>query len=115
LFRVVNYRYAKNSSMAITTNKGIAHWPSVLANDEVLAGAILDRLLHNATVLNIQGQSYRLKELDAQLRAAALSHDGVGRGLENAESTGSETIDHRPSGEIDAGENHQGDSLKSKI
>ena len=49
------------------TNKGISHWPSVLAGDEVLAGAILDRLLHNATVLNIQGRSYRLKELDARL------------------------------------------------
>jgi len=67
-FRVVNYRYMKGSSTAITTNKGIASWPSVLADDEVLAGAILDRLLHSATVLNIQGRSYRLKELDAQLQ-----------------------------------------------
>ena len=67
LFRVINYRYAKSSSVVITTNKGIASWPSVLADDEVLAGAILDRLLHNATVLNIQGRSYRLKELDTQL------------------------------------------------
>ena len=65
---MVNYRYAKGSSTAITTNKGIASWPSVLADDEVLAGAILDRLLHRATVLNIQGRSYRLKELDAQLQ-----------------------------------------------
>jgi len=67
-FRVVNYRYVKGSSTAITTNKGIASWPSVLADDEVLAGAILDRLLHSATVLNIQGRSYRLKELDVQLQ-----------------------------------------------
>ena len=67
-FRVVNARYGKSSSTAITTNKGIASWPSVLADDEVLAGAILDRLLHRATVLNIQGRSYRLKELDAQLQ-----------------------------------------------
>ena len=67
-FRVVNYRYVKGSSTAITTNKGIASWPSVLADDEVLTGAILDRLLHSATVLNIQGRSYRLKELDAQLQ-----------------------------------------------
>ena len=66
-FRVVNYRYTKGASTAITTNKGIASWPSVLADDEVLAGAILDRLLHSATVLNIQGRSYRLKELDAQV------------------------------------------------
>jgi IstB-like ATP binding protein len=45
----------------------VASWPSVLADDEVLAGAILDRLLHKATVLNIEGRSYRLRELDAQL------------------------------------------------
>jgi len=70
LFRVVNYRYGKGYSLAITTNKGVGQWPSILADDEVLAGAILDRLLHNATVLNIQGRSYRLKELDAQLAAA---------------------------------------------
>ncbi len=68
LLRVINYRYGKGSAIAITTNKGVASWPSVLAGDEVLAGAILDRLLHKATVLNIQGRSYRLKELDAQLR-----------------------------------------------
>lgn len=67
-FRVVNYRYTKGTSTAITTNKGIASWPSVLADDEVLAGAILDRLLHSATVLNIQGRSYRLKELDTRLQ-----------------------------------------------
>ena len=101
--------------MAITTNKGIAHWPSVLANDEFLAGAILDRLLHNATVLNIQGRSYRLKELDDQLRAARVSHNGGDQDLENADSIGSETIDHCSSGEIEASENDQGDSPKSKI
>lgn len=71
LFRVINYRYGKGSAIAITTNKGVASWPSVLAGDEVLAGAILDRLLHKATVLNIGGRSYRLKELDAQLQEQA--------------------------------------------
>ena len=76
-FRVVNYRYAKGTSTAITTNKGIASWPSVLADDEVLAGAILDRLLHNATVLNIQGRSYRLKELDEQLSVSGLNPNQV--------------------------------------
>ncbi|MCA9145717.1 MAG: IS21-like element helper ATPase IstB [Planctomycetales bacterium] len=65
-FRVVNHRYQRGA-MAITTNKGIASWPEVFAGDEVLAGAILDRLLHSAVVLNIQGRSYRLRELEAQL------------------------------------------------
>lgn len=65
-FRVVNHRY-QNGSIAITTNKSITSWPEVLAGDEVLAGAILDRLLHAATVLNIQGRSYRLKDLEESL------------------------------------------------
>ena len=65
-FRVVSYRYQKGS-IIITTNKGIGSWPEVLAGDEVLAGAILDRLLHSATVLNIQGRSYRLKDLEASI------------------------------------------------
>ncbi len=69
-FRVVNHRYQRGS-LAITTNKGIASWPEVLAGDEVLAGAILDRLLHAATVLNIQGRSYRLRDLEAELAASA--------------------------------------------
>jgi DNA replication protein DnaC len=76
-FRVVNYRYGKGSSTAITSNKGIASWPSVLADDEVLAGAILDRLLHKATVLNIQGRSYRLRELDAQLNEQSMTTTSV--------------------------------------
>lgn len=68
-FRVVNHRYQRGS-IAITTNKGIASWPEVLADDEILAGAILDRLLHSATVLNIQGRSYRLRDLEAELSKA---------------------------------------------
>ena len=65
-FRLVNYRYQRGS-IALTTNKGITSWPDVLAGDEVLAGAILDRLLHTATVLNIQGRSYRLKDLETNI------------------------------------------------
>ena len=70
LFRVVNYRYQRGS-IALTTNKGITSWPEVLAGDEVLAGAILDRLLHSATVLNIQGRSYRLRDMEASLGAVS--------------------------------------------
>jgi DNA replication protein DnaC len=70
LFRAVNYRYQRGS-IALTTNKGITSWPDVLAGDEVLASAILDRLLHSATVLNIQGRSYRLREMEASLGAVS--------------------------------------------
>jgi DNA replication protein DnaC len=68
-FRLVSYRYGRGSIL-ITTNKGVAEWPSVLAGDEVLATAILDRLLHRCHVLSISGRSYRLRELE---RAAASS------------------------------------------
>ena len=65
-FRVVNYRYQRGS-ICLTTNKAITDWPEMLAGDEVLAGAILDRLLHSAHVLNIQGRSYRLRDLQESI------------------------------------------------
>lgn len=62
-FRLVSYRYGRGSIL-ITTNKGIRDWPEILAGDEVLATAILDRLLHRSHVLNIKGRSYRLRDLE---------------------------------------------------
>jgi DNA replication protein DnaC len=53
--------------MLITTNKGVQDWP------EVLARAILDRLLHRSQVLNISGRSYRLHELQAAATRGATS------------------------------------------
>lgn len=66
-FRVVNYRYQKGA-VCITTNKGISQWPAMLADDEALATAILDRLLHASHVVNIKGRSYRLKDLEETIR-----------------------------------------------
>jgi DNA replication protein DnaC len=71
-FRLVSYRYGRGAIL-ITTNKGIAEWPAVLAGDEVLATAILDRLLHRCHVLNISGRSYRLRELERATGASARS------------------------------------------
>jgi DNA replication protein DnaC len=62
-FRLVSYRYGRGAIL-ITTNKGIKDWPELLAGDEVLATAILDRLLHHSHVLNIKGRSYRLRDLE---------------------------------------------------
>ena len=62
-FRLVSLRYGRGSVL-ITTNKGIKDWPEILAGDEVLATAILDRLLHRSHVLNIRGRSYRLRDLE---------------------------------------------------
>lgn len=67
-FRLVSYRYGRGS-LLITTNKGIRDWPEILAGDEVLATAILDRLLHRSHVLNIKGRSYRLRDLERAMEA----------------------------------------------
>ena len=66
-FRLITYRYERGAIL-ITTNKSIRDWTELLAGDEVLAAAILDRLLHHATLINIKGRSYRLRELDEALR-----------------------------------------------
>ncbi len=68
-FRLVSYRYGRGA-MLITTNKSIRDWTELLAGDEVLAAAILDRLLHRAHVLNIKGRSYRLRDLEDALKLA---------------------------------------------
>ena len=47
--------------MIVTSNKGFAEWGEVLG-DAVIATAILDRLLHHSHVINIRGESYRLRE-----------------------------------------------------
>ena len=110
LFRVVNYRYAKGAAIAITTNKGVASWPSVLADDEVLAGAILDRLLHKATVLNIQGRSYRLKELDKQLQQSATTSSSPPGKPSDRPDTDSEDSAGTSHSSSEANKPHEGDS-----
>jgi DNA replication protein DnaC len=59
-FRLVARRYER-ASLIITSNKSFLDWGEMV-NDPVLATAVLDRLLHYATTLNIKGESYRLKE-----------------------------------------------------
>ncbi|HMO86740.1 MAG TPA: IS21-like element helper ATPase IstB [Lacipirellulaceae bacterium] len=59
-FRLVVRRYER-ASMIITSNKSFLDWGDMF-NDPVLATAVLDRLLHYSTTLNIKGESYRLKE-----------------------------------------------------
>ncbi|MCL6499683.1 MAG: IS21-like element helper ATPase IstB [Firmicutes bacterium] len=59
-FRLLVRRYER-ASLIVTSNKSFADWGEVF-HDQVLATAILDRLLHHATTLNIKGESYRLRE-----------------------------------------------------
>jgi len=60
LFQLVSRRYQKGS-IILTSNKSYGEWGDIFA-DQVLASAILDRLLHHSTTLSIRGQSYRLKD-----------------------------------------------------
>jgi len=59
-FQLVSQRYRKGS-IILTSNKSYGEWDTIFA-DTVLAAAILDRLLHTSTTINIRGQSYRLRE-----------------------------------------------------
>lgn len=60
VFQLVSRRYERGT-MIITSNKSFTEWGSILG-DDVLATAILDRLLHHSHVLSINGPSYRLKD-----------------------------------------------------
>ena len=51
----------EQTSLIVTTNLPFADWPQVFAGDERLAGALLDRLTHHVYILDITGDSYRLK------------------------------------------------------
>jgi DNA replication protein DnaC len=59
-FQLVNRRYEKGS-LLVTTNQRVSEWGTVFG-DEVLATAILDRLLHHSQTMLITGESYRLRE-----------------------------------------------------
>jgi DNA replication protein DnaC len=58
-FQVVSRRY-EHGSIVLTTNRHIADWGQIF-DDTTVAAAILDRLLHHATVLSINGDSYRMR------------------------------------------------------
>ena len=59
-FQLVSARYERGSIL-LTSNKSYAEWGTVFG-DPIIATAILDRLLHHSTTVNIRGESYRLKE-----------------------------------------------------
>jgi DNA replication protein DnaC len=72
LFQLVSQRYMK-TSIVMTTNRGVGSWGEVLG-DNAVAAALLDGLLHRSVVLNLDGDSYRLRDRNARsekLRKAA--------------------------------------------
>ncbi|MFM8857407.1 MAG: ATP-binding protein, partial [Actinomycetota bacterium] len=60
LFQVVSQRYLK-TSIVITTNRGVGSWGEILG-DTTVAAAMLDGLLHRSIVVNLDGESYRLRD-----------------------------------------------------
>ncbi|MCC6433795.1 MAG: ATP-binding protein [Acidimicrobiales bacterium] len=64
LFQVISQRYLR-TSIVITTNRGVAAWGDILG-DTTVAAAMLDRLLHRSVVLNLDGDSYRLRDHHAR-------------------------------------------------
>lgn len=61
LFQVISCRYEKGSTV-ISSNRAYKEWPSIFNNDATLTSAILDRLLHHAETVIIEGKSYRMRE-----------------------------------------------------
>ena len=61
LFQVISLRYERGA-MVITSNRAYKNWPEIFNNDSTLTSAILDRLLHHAETVIIEGKSYRMKD-----------------------------------------------------
>jgi DNA replication protein DnaC len=61
LFQVISQRYERGS-IVLTTNKPFKQWSSIFNNDSTIASAVLDRLLHHAETVVIEGSSYRMKD-----------------------------------------------------
>jgi DNA replication protein DnaC len=93
LFQVIAERYEKQQAIILTSNKAFSEWAAVFAGDAVMASAALDRLLHRATVINIRGESYRLK---------------------NRQRAGSERIDPTPASDADGASQTQGQPRRSR-
>jgi DNA replication protein DnaC len=70
-FQLINRRYERVSTV-LTSNKGFEDWGGVLG-DEVMAAALIDRLLHHCHIVNIRGNSFRMRQ-HADLSEALLTH-----------------------------------------
>ena len=73
-FQVIARRYEKGS-LILTSNLAFGSWDDAFASDAVLTAAMLDRILHHATVVQISGESYRLKD---KRRAGILARPQAG-------------------------------------
>ncbi len=75
-FQLVNARYERGA-MILTSNRGFSEWDQVFG-DPVVATALLDRLLHHAVVVQIEGSSYRMRQHAALLPPAPRPNPAAG-------------------------------------
>ena len=61
LFQIISERYER-ASLVLTTNQPYKAWPKIFDNDATLTSAVLDRLLHHAETIVLEGKSYRMKD-----------------------------------------------------
>ena len=61
LFQIISQRYERGA-MIVTSNRVFKKWPEIFNNDATLTSALLDRLLHHAETVVIEGKSYRMKD-----------------------------------------------------
>jgi DNA replication protein DnaC len=61
LFQVISQRYERGS-IILTSNKAFKQWPAIFNGDSTITSAVLDRLLHHAEAVLIEGSSYRMKD-----------------------------------------------------
>jgi DNA replication protein DnaC len=61
LFQIISLRYER-APMVITSNRAYKHWSQIFNNDSTLTSAILDRVLHHAETVIIEGKSFRMKD-----------------------------------------------------
>jgi DNA replication protein DnaC len=61
LFQVISLRYERGA-LVVTSNRAFKNWPEIFNNDSTLTSAILDRLLHHAETVLVEGKSYRMKD-----------------------------------------------------
>lgn len=73
-FHVINHRYEKHAPTLVTTNRGLPGWGEIFG-DDVVASAVLDRILHRAVVFNIRGPSWRMREHQALAEASRRPED----------------------------------------
>jgi len=82
IFQLVSARYER-ASLVVTSNKPFSAWGEIFG-DEVVAAAMIDRLVHHATILALKGDSYRLKGRGVDARPPPAARETLAPGTPNA-------------------------------